>query len=101
MGNSSMTSGKDVRAPRRDFSTLQHLHVGTIPFPSATRLVTRGTLPIPHLNMPLPRVSLRSFLSTAKSALNDLQQASPITFVIGNESAGECGSLFESSHFFG
>ncbi|KUJ16165.1 DHH phosphoesterase [Mollisia scopiformis] len=38
--------------------------------------------------MPLPRASLRSFLSSAKSALNNAaQQSSPVTFVIGNESA--------------
>merc|ERR1711977_373894 len=40
------------------------------------------------LTMPLPRVSLRSFLSSAKSALhNASQQTSPLTFVIGNEAA--------------
>jgi exopolyphosphatase len=39
--------------------------------------------------MPLPRVSLSSFLSSAKNALHkSLQHNSPITFVIGNESAG-------------
>lgn len=40
--------------------------------------------------MPLPRASLRSFLSTTKSTLTaSLQQSSPITFVVGNESAGK------------
>ncbi|KAG4440660.1 hypothetical protein IFR05_003858 [Cadophora sp. M221] len=38
--------------------------------------------------MPLPRASLRSFLSSAKTALqNANQQSSPLTFVIGNEAA--------------
>ncbi|KAL3427253.1 exopolyphosphatase [Phlyctema vagabunda] len=38
--------------------------------------------------MPPPRVSLRAFLSTAKAALTTAgQQASPVTLVIGNESA--------------
>ncbi|KAH7355065.1 hypothetical protein BKA65DRAFT_452293 [Rhexocercosporidium sp. MPI-PUGE-AT-0058] len=38
--------------------------------------------------MPLPRVSLRSFLSSAKTALHNAhQQSSPLTFVIGNEAA--------------
>ncbi|CZR63497.1 related to exopolyphosphatase [Phialocephala subalpina] len=39
--------------------------------------------------MPLPRASLKSFLSSARSALNHAgQQSSPVTFVIGNEAAG-------------
>ncbi|KAH8593466.1 hypothetical protein B0O99DRAFT_213602 [Bisporella sp. PMI_857] len=37
--------------------------------------------------MPRPRVSLRSFLSSAKSALKANQPTHPFTFVIGNESA--------------
>ncbi|KAG9243089.1 hypothetical protein BJ878DRAFT_543627 [Calycina marina] len=38
--------------------------------------------------MPSPRVSLTSFLSTAKSLLNNsISKASPLIFVIGNESA--------------
>lgn len=38
--------------------------------------------------MPFPRVSLRSFLSTAKTTLQDAKQTSPpYTIVIGNESA--------------
>lgn len=48
--------------------------------------------------MPLPRVSLRSFLSSAKTALRT-QQTSPVTFIIGNESAGQCRlSLLPHSH---
>ncbi|KAK2627720.1 hypothetical protein QTJ16_002366 [Diplocarpon rosae] len=40
--------------------------------------------------MPLPRVSLRSFLSSARSALHHANQlSSPLTFVIGNEAAGK------------
>ncbi|KAH7411114.1 hypothetical protein BKA64DRAFT_662709 [Cadophora sp. MPI-SDFR-AT-0126] len=38
--------------------------------------------------MPLPRVSLQSFLSAAKTALhNAKQQSSPLTFIVGNEAA--------------
>jgi len=38
--------------------------------------------------MPLQRGSLRSFLSSARNALNaSVQHSSPVTFVIGNESA--------------
>ena len=40
--------------------------------------------------MPPPQVSLQSFLSSAKRCLDDaIRYASPVTFVIGNESAGE------------
>jgi hypothetical protein len=40
--------------------------------------------------MSLQRKSLVSFLKSAKTALNSaIQQSTPITFVIGNESAGE------------
>jgi exopolyphosphatase len=39
--------------------------------------------------MPLPHTSLRSFLLSAKSTLNNAaKQTSPVTFVVGNESAG-------------
>ncbi|KFZ17255.1 hypothetical protein V502_04660 [Pseudogymnoascus sp. VKM F-4520 (FW-2644)] len=39
--------------------------------------------------MALPRASLNSFLATAKATLNSAaQHAQPITFVVGNESAG-------------
>jgi exopolyphosphatase len=39
--------------------------------------------------MPLPRASLRSFLLSAKITLsNAAKQTSPVTFVVGNESAG-------------
>lgn len=42
------------------------------------------------MSLPLPRASLRSFLSSAKAALTtSLQHSSPITFVVGNESAGK------------
>lgn len=45
--------------------------------------------------MALQRVSIRSFLASAKSSLkNAAQEAKSITFVVGNESAGK----FESSH---
>jgi len=47
--------------------------------------------------MALPRVSLSSFLRTAKTSLNNaVQHAKPVTFVIGNESAGK-PSFFPSS----
>lgn len=40
--------------------------------------------------MSLQRKSLVSFLKSAKTALNSaVQQSTPITFVVGNESAGE------------
>lgn len=40
--------------------------------------------------MPLQRVSLKSFLQGAKAALSKGPQPnSPLTFVIGNESAGK------------
>jgi hypothetical protein len=40
--------------------------------------------------MSLQRKSLVSFLKSAKTALNSaIQQSTPITFVVGNESAGE------------
>lgn len=40
--------------------------------------------------MSLQRQSLVSFLKSAKTALNSaIQQSTPITFVVGNESAGE------------
>jgi len=46
--------------------------------------------PFQHIRMPLARASLRSFLHTAKSTLNnDVKQHSPVTFVVGNESAGQ------------
>lgn len=42
-----------------------------------------------NLVMALPRASLNSFLATAKATLNTAaQHAQPITFVVGNESAG-------------
>ena len=42
--------------------------------------------------MHLQRASLRSFLFSAKAALKNVsQQSSPVTFVIGNESAGKTG----------
>ncbi|CAL3963089.1 unnamed protein product, partial [Diplocarpon coronariae] len=38
--------------------------------------------------MPRPRVSLASFLASAKSALHHAnQQSSTLTFVVGNEAA--------------
>ena len=40
--------------------------------------------------MPFQRTSLVSFLTSAKNALtNSIQHSTPITFVVGNESAGE------------
>ncbi len=40
--------------------------------------------------MPPQRVSLLSFLSSAQNALSSaIQHSTPITFVVGNESAGE------------
>lgn len=41
-------------------------------------------------NMALQRVSLSSFLRTAKASFNNaVQNAKPVTLVIGNESAGK------------
>ncbi|CZT45368.1 related to exopolyphosphatase [Rhynchosporium secalis] len=50
--------------------------------------------------MPLPRVSLRSFLSTAKTALHNAKdhQSSPLTFVIGNEASGSFPLLSWEAH---
>lgn len=39
--------------------------------------------------MALPRASLSAFLATAKATLNTSQHAQPVTFVVGNESAGK------------
>lgn len=40
--------------------------------------------------MALPRASLSAFLATAKATLNTAaQHAQPVTFVVGNESAGK------------
>ena len=42
-----------------------------------------------NTKMPLPRVSIGSFLAHAKVALKTaVQESSPVTFVVGNESAG-------------
>lgn len=46
--------------------------------------------PVNNINtMPLPRASLKSFLKLARTALDNGPQANtPLSFVIGNESAG-------------
>jgi hypothetical protein len=52
-----------------------------------------------QVTMPLARTSLKSFLATARKALNNpslLQQSSPVTFVIGNESAGNLRLTLET-----
>ncbi|OWP06460.1 hypothetical protein B2J93_9233 [Marssonina coronariae] len=48
--------------------------------------------------MPRPRVSLASFLASAKSALHHAnQQSSTLTFVVGNEAAGKSMRACESA----